>query len=439
MNASAYRLMHEGTLAFADMENNGIKIDVPYYKRQKKMIKEQISLLVLELDRTEEVKTWRKVYKEKFNIDSNDQLKKILFNHLKIEPPTLTAKGNPSVNAETLHLIDSPITKPLIMLRQLKKMSSTYIKNILKESVKGFLHPVFNLHIPTTYRSSSDSPNFQNLPIRDPFMGKIIRQGFIPREGGMIGGLDYSGIELSMAGCNSRDPVLIDNFTTIHKTQAAKCYALPEEQVTKDVRYVGKNNFVFPELYGSWYEQCASNMMTSINSMKLKTKDGVGLKKHLKSKKLGNIKVFTKHIKQVEKEFWETYHVHHEWKEKWMSDYYKKGYIEILTGFRCGGVITKNQLLNYSNQGVAFHCLLWSIIQMNKWLKKHKMKSKIIGQIHDDMVMDIDKKEQDDVLSKAKEIMCVDIKKAWKWIITPLEVEGEFSDKNWFEKKGVKI
>jgi len=76
---------------------------------------------------------------------------------------------------------------------------------------------------------------------------------------------------------------------------------------------------------------------------------------------------------------------------------------------------------------------------MNKWLKKHKMKSKIIGQIHDDMVMDIDKKEQEDVLSKAKEIMCIDIKKEWKWIITPLEVEGEFSDKNWFEKKGVKI
>lgn len=67
------------------------------------------------------------------------------------------------------------------------------------------------------------------------------------------------------------------------------------------------------------------------------------------------------------------------------------------------------------------------------------MKSKIIGQIHDDMVMDIDKKEQEDVLSKAKEIMCIDIKKEWKWIITPLEVEGEFSDKNWFEKKGVKI
>ena len=439
MNERAYKLMHEGTLAFADMENNGIKIDVPYYKRQKKMIKEQISLLVLELDRTEEVKTWRKVYKEKFNIDSNDQLKKILFNHLKIEPPTLTAKGNPSVNAETLHLIKSPITKPLIKLRQLKKLKNTYIKNILKQTTKGFLHPFFNLHIVTTYRSSSDSPNFQNMPIRDPYMGKIIRQGFIPREGGIIGGLDYAGIELSMAGCNSRDPQLIKDFTTIHKEMASKCYALPLEQVTKDVRYCGKNCFVFPQLYGSWWEQCASNLLSNVKSMKLKTVDGISVKKHLKARGLGNTIKFGNHVRQVEKEFWGTYHVHKDWQEKWIGDYKKKGYIELLTGFKCGGIISKNQLLNYSNQGTAFHCLLWSIIQMNKWLKKHKMKSKIIGQIHDDMVMDIDKKEQEDVLSKAKEIMCIDIKKEWKWIITPLEVEGEFSDKNWFEKKGVKI
>lgn len=403
------------------------------------MIKEQIRLLELELDRTEEVKTWRQVYKEKFNIDSNPQLSKVLFTHLEIEPPTLTAKGNPSVDKDSLHLIDSPIVQPLIQLRQLKKLRNTYIKNILKETVRGILHPVFNLHIPATYRSSSDSPNFQNIPIRDPFMGKIIRQGFIPRDGGMIGGLDYAGIELSMAGCNSRDPVLIDNFTTIHKTQAAKCYALPEEQVTKDIRYCGKNAFVFPQLYGSWYEQCATNLMANINTMKLKTKDGVGLKKHLKSKKLSNINAFSRHIEKVETEFWETYHVHHKWKEGWIANYRKKGYIEMLTGFRCGGVLSKNQLLNYSNQGTAFHCLLWSIIQMNKWLKKYKMKSKIIWNIHDDMGMDIDKTEQEDVLQKAKEVMCVDIKKAWEWIITPLEVEGEFSDKNWYEKKEIKI
>ena len=67
------------------------------------------------------------------------------------------------------------------------------------------------------------------------------------------------------------------------------------------------------------------------------------------------------------------------------------------------------------------------------------MKSKIIGQIHDDMVMDINQKESEDVLQKAKQIMCKDIKKEFKWIITPLEIEAEFSNKNWYEKKEIKI
>lgn len=439
MNKETHKLLMEGTLAFSDIENNGIRIDTNYFKKQQRWLREQIGLLECELDKTEELKIWRRRYGKDFNIDSNNQLKKVLFTEMGIEPPILTDKGNVSVNAETLSLIKSPITENLVHLRQAKKIKNTYIKNILKNTVNGFLHSSFNLNTVATFRSSSSEPNFQNMPIRDPQMGKIIRRGFIPREGFMIGGLDYSGIELSIAACNSRDQALIDNFTTIHLDQASKCFMLDKNMVTKDVRYVGKNGFVFPELYGSWWERIASNMMSEIKNMKLQRKDGLGLKEHLKEQGLGNIRAFQNHIKKVEAEFWKTYKVHYNWREKWINDYYKNGYIEMLTGFRCSGILSKNQLLNYANQGPAFHCLLWSIIKMNKWLKKYKMKSKIIGQIHDDMVLDICLKESQDVLAKAKQIMTIDIKKAWSWIITPLQVEGEFSDVNWYEKKEIKI
>lgn len=439
MNNQAYKLFHEGTLAFADMEQNGIRVDLQYCKTQKKEIEHQIKELEHELDKTEELKIWRKRYKEDFNLDSNDQLKKILFTDLKITPPALTEKGNPSVNKDNLNLIDSPIVAPIIQLRQLKKVSNTYLKNIIDGTINGYIHPSFNLNTVQTYRSSSDKPNFQNIPIRDPVMGKIIRQSFIPREGGMIGGFDYAGIELSMAGCNSKDPLLIKNFNTIHKTQAAKCYALKESQVTKDVRYCGKNKFVFPELYGSWYEPCSISLMGAIKEMDLKTVDGISLRRHLIKQGLEDGDAFQDHIERVEQAFWNTYHVHKKWQEKWIADYYFKGFIETLTGFRCKGIMSKNQLLNYANQGIAFHCLLWSIIKMNKWLKKYKMKSKLIWNIHDDMGMDINIKEQDDVFQMAKQIMCTDIKKAWKWIITPLEIEAEFSEINWYEKKEVEI
>jgi len=439
MNKQAYKLFHEGTLAFADMEKNGIRVDVAHCKRQNKNIKQQILMLECELNRTDELKIWKKIYKDKFNIDSSPQLSKVLFSYMKITPPVVTAKGNPSVSKECLHLIDSPIVKPLIQLRQLKKLKNTYLKNIIKETVNGYLHPSFNLNTVMTYRSSCNSPNFQNMPTRDPIMGRVIREAFIPRKNGIIGGLDYIGIELSMAACNSKDKMLIKNFATIHKTQAAKCYALNKKQITKDIRFCGKNNFVFPQLYGSWYKQCAINLLGSIKKMNLATTDGLKLQTHLKAKNLNTIKNFTNHIEKVEQDFWDVYYVHKNWQEKWVENYLKKGYIEMLTGFKCGGTMSKNQLLNYPNQGPAFHCLLWSIIQMNKWLKKYKMKSKLIWNIHDDMGMDINIKEKEDVLQKAKEIMCIDIKKEWEWIITPLEIEAEFSNKNWYEKKEIKV
>ena len=441
MNRQAYKLFHDGVRAFADMEANGIRIDIKHMQKQRNIADAKIKKLEAKIEDSEEGRAWKKLFKNsktKFNIDSNVQLAKLL-GHLGITPPKVTPKGNPSVDKDSLHLIKLPIIKPLMELRKQKKLSNTFLKGIIEETVDGYLHPSFNLHIPLTYRGSSQDPNFQNLPIRDPVMGKIIRMGFIPRDGFMIGGFDYGGIELSMSGCNSKDPLLIKNFFNIHLEEAANCYAMCESQVTKDVRYNGKNGFVFPELYGSWYEQCAMNLWKAIREMKLTTKSGIPLYQWLKGEDIYNVTDFIDHVQGVEDRFWKRYHVHKDWQEGWLHNYSKKGYIEMLTGFKCGGIMTKNQLLNYANQGPAFHCLLWSLIRMNRWLKKYKMKSKVIGQIHDDMVMDIYLKEKEDVLHQAKKIMCEDIKKAWRWIITPLVLEAEFSEVNWYEKEEIKV
>lgn len=440
MGDEAYKLFHQGALALADMERNGIKVDIDYCKRQQADVSKQIIKLESELEKLEEIKVWRTEYKDKFNIDSNTQLGKILFGHFNIKPPKLTAKGNASVDKDSLYLIKSDIVKPLIRLRQLKKVNNTYLGNIIEETTDGIIHPFFNLHTVKTFRSSSDKPNFQNMPIRDPEMGRIIRQAFVSRfKGGYIGGFDYGALELSMAGCNSKDPKLIENFGTIHKIEAANCYALKQEEVTKNVRYCGKNKFVFPQLYGSWFGACAPALLGAIAEMKLETVQGDSLKNHLRAKGLLDRTKFENHIKGVEKKFWEEYNVHKRWQDKWIADYQKKGYIELLTGFKCSGILSKNKLLNYANQGPGFHCLLWSIVKTNKWLKKNKMKSLMIGQIHDDMLLDIHPEEYQDVLHCVKKIMCDDLKKAWPWIITPLIVEAEFSNINWYEKKEVDI
>jgi DNA polymerase I-like protein with 3'-5' exonuclease and polymerase domains len=90
--------------------------------------------------------------------------------------------------------------------------------------------------------------------------------------------------------------------------------------------------------------------------------------------------------------------------------------------------------MNTPIQGPSFHCLLWSFTRLNAWLKKTKMRSRVSGQIHDSIFLNVHRSELQDVLTKAEQIMTKDVRDAWKWIIVPLEVEVEVGESNWYEK-----
>jgi DNA polymerase-1 len=104
-------------------------------------------------------------------------------------------------------------------------------------------------------------------------------------------------------------------------------------------------------------------------------------------------------------------------------------------------VLNRNDVLNYAVQGASFHCLLWSLVQIHKWLKKNKMRTKIVGQIHDSIVADVYAPEKDDFLGMCKQVMTVDLLQHWKWLIVPMDIEAEIGDlgASWHELKGVKI
>ena len=112
-----------------------------------------------------------------------------------------------------------------------------------------------------------------------------------------------------------------------------------------------------------------------------------------------------------------------------------------LTGFICQGYMKRNEIVNYPVQGVAFHCLLWSLIRLQKELKKRKMKTLIIGQIHDSMLNDVPDEELDEFLPLAQYIMVDELLKAWKWINVPIEIEAEVTpiEGNWYQKREKKI
>ena len=464
----AYKLFHEGVQALSNVEANGIRIDTNYLQQAMTDTLDKIRTLTAQLHSDKIYRRWKKRYGTSFNLDSTVQLGKVLFTDMGYDCPTYTKTGQPKTDIATLETLNIPFIKIYLEIKNYKKAYSTYLKGIEREVSDGYIHPVFNLHLVQTFRSSSDSPNFQNMPVRNEIMGALIRRCFIPRRSkNHIVELDYSGIEVHGASWYHLDPVMLnylrDKSKDMHRDMAQQCYKLPKSEMIpqnkkdakriKKIRYCGKNKFVFPEFYGDWFFSCAPLLWDSIDQLGLVTRKGIPLKKYLHRKgitHLGKINYdapiapdsFIQHIKNVENHFWnKRFKVYKEWKDQWRSEYNTNGYVTSLTGFRLGGIMKRNEVINYPVQGTAFHCLLWSLIRLQKLLRKYRMKTLIIGQVHDSIVADVPSRELKDYLELANRVMTVDIKKHWKWICTPIEIEADVAPvgKSWFEKQEYKL
>jgi DNA polymerase-1 len=455
----AYRLLHEGTLALAEVESNGLRIDTNYLERAIKHTSNVIDGINEKLKKDKIYKKWKRTYRDRINLGSREQLGRVLFEVMKLDCPSVTKTGRYQCTESVLESIDIPFVQRFIRVEKLKKARSTYLKGILRETCDdGFLRPFFSLNLVRSYRSQSDHPNFQNIPIRNPVIAKLIRRAFIARKGYQLVEVDYGGAEICNAACYHHDPRMIKYIKNpkldLHRDMAAICYMLKRKEVDKLVRYCGKNMFVFPQFYGDFYIHCARSMWEAIGRMKLKNKvTGESLKKHLRRKgitELGECDyekepedgTFEDHIRDVEDDFWnDRFPVYNKWKKKWYEAYIDRGWFDTLTGFRIEGIYKRNDVINYPPQGSAFHWLLWSLIRIQKLLHKYNMRSLIVGQIHDSIVADVFRKELRNFLEICKQVMTVDIKKHWDWIIVPLTVEAEVApvNGNWYEKKEVKL
>ncbi len=451
----AYLLMHQGVLALSQVEANGIRVDTRYLQRAVRKTTHRIQKLTSLMKEDEVWKRWRRRYGHRANMGSREQLGQILFGEMGLECCGRTATGRPKTDQVALENLDIPFVKRFLEIEKLKKAKSTYLNGILKETVDDFLHPNQNLHLTQTYRSSSDKPNFQNIPIRIPAIAKLVRRAFVPRPGRWLVEIDYVGAEIRGAACYHRDPKMIqyikDPTKDLHRDMACQNFLLSEQQVTKDCRYVAKNKFVFPQFYGDFYVHCAQHMWEDIQRLQLKTKDGIPLYKHLRQKGIKELGAcqpgqepvrgtFEYHVREVEHDFWNRrFRVYGQWKREWWEAYQRKGYFDTLTGFRIAGHYRRNEVINYPVQGSAFHWLLWSLIQIQRQLKKRRMKTLIIGQIHDSILADVPEKEVNDYIALASQIMTRSIRRHWKWIIVPLDIEVEVSSETWYDKRPIEL
>lgn len=459
----AFDLTHEGLKTLCQMERNGILIDTKILKKAIRVTKSKIDTLREELLEDKVFrKTWVKRFGSGARLGSKSQLEKIIFEDLGFERKgSFTSTGKWKSDKNAFELVDHPFVKKYFLMESWKKVDSTYLPQIKRETVGRRMYPIGELHKAGSYRGSYTTPSIQNFPVRVFEISQMVRQTIIPPKGFRVAEIDLSGAEVCGGACYHGDPKMIDYIVNpksdMHRDMAMAIYKLKrgkdkywkDQKLGKMVRYCAKNRYVFPTFYGSWYKTITRDLWEAIDLFDLKNHKGVSLKKHLAKKGIKergdcNEKekpergTFEHHMMQVENDFWgeDKFQVYANWKDEFWNKYCKRGWFKYKTGFMVRGLYRRNQVVNYPIQGDSFHFLLWAMIELQKWLVKNDMKSKILFQIHDSMVMYLHESEIDKVLTKAHYIMTKAIRKHWKWITVPLTVEAEVAPrgKSWFEK-----
>lgn len=454
---SAMTLLMEGVLALSRAEQTGIRVDIEYIERKVVHLKRKIERADNVFKNSQFFKDWQTSTKGKVNVGSHAQLGKYLYEVKGYEPVKFTNTGRGSTDEESLLMLNIPELNALLEKSKIKKLIDV-LEGFYKEQVNGVLHTNFNLHLVVSYRSSSDSPNFQNIPRRDEDSMQTCRKALYPIKGHQFIEVDLGSAEVRIAACYHKDETMLkyinDPTTDMHTDMAQQIFVVddfdknvPEHYL---LRQAAKNSFVFPEFYGDYYKNCAEGLATQWGKLpQRKWKAGEGVKMpvgtlsdHLMNKGIKSYNSFVEHLKMIEKDFWgNRFPEYADWKEMWWGMYKKYGYVDLLTGFRCQGVMDKKQTINYPVQGAAFHCMLWALIQIDKLIIKNNWNSRIIGQVHDSILFSMDPDEKDMLCEVIRKVFTIDLPNEWKWLIVPIEIdfEGGEVDEPWSEKKKLKI
>lgn len=356
-----------------DMEYEGIKLDTAFLQNYS-------SELDVEIKAAE-----KRVYDccgLKFNLASPKQLGEVLFEHMKLDPKAKKTKtGQYATGEDVLVKLShqSDVVKDILIYRELTKLKSTYVDS-LPEMINpktGRIHTCFSQAVAVTGRLSSNNPNLQNIPIRTD-KGKEIRKAFIPRdENHVLISADYSQIELRIVAAISGDPNMCEAFRLhkdIHTATAAKVYNIPEEEVTKEMRYKAKSvNF------GIIYGQGAFGLADNLGISRTEAKEIIDNYK----KQFSGI-------------------------QRYMDDQInyarENGYVKTLMGrkrwlkdinsanFTVRGFAERNAI-NSPIQGTAADMIKMAMIAIDKRLKAEKVKTKMVLQVHDELVFDAVKEE----------------------------------------------
>ena len=390
----------------ADMEITGIKVDVNYLTNVELELKEKLE---------EKEKEIYELSGVEFNIMSPSQLSKVLFEDLAIPYPKKVKDNKYSTSKDILDkIIDfHPIVSKILEYRTLAKLYTNYAVG-LKAEVRedGRIHTIFTQTLTRTGRLSSISPNLQNIPARAEYSA-LIRKAFVPDENSKILSSDYSQVELRVFASMSKATNLINAFVNnedIHTRTAADIFKVDMSSVTKDMRRTAKA-VNFGILYG-------------ISSFGLSEDLGIDVKT----------------AKKFIDDYLETYPGIRDFQAKEIADAYANGYVRTLMNRKRVIEELKNKnymirssgermALNTPIQGTAADILKKAMVEIYREFNKRNLKSKMLIQVHDELVFNVLDTELDEVCEIVRDIMENTFK-----IDVPLKVDIEIGN-NWYEAK----
>ena len=415
-----YELFHNGSIAFCQIQEEGFPIDVEKLISNDRRLEVLIIKKIAEINTSEEVKKWD--LNEPFNFNSPKHLQHLLFELHDFKSNKTTPTGEKSVDVDSLEKIDSDVCRKIVEYRKLYKIKNTFLAGLKRETIGDKLRPFFNLNRVATYRSSSNSINFQNLTKHNKFAKEFIRGCVKAPPGYRIVEFDQGQLEVRGSAAISKDSSLVkyilDSSSDMHRDTAADYLLKKAKDIDKNTeRQVIKNKAVFPSFYGASAKTIAPAVWKSLTKTS---------KVHLKQNGISTFNEFEKHVKEAWNNFWDVRFVEYKnWRDFKWKQYIRTGKIKLNTGFYYTAIGNKNQVLNAPIQGPCFHMVLYSIIVLLKELKCQNLKSKIIGQIHDSIVMLVKDEELDILKEIVKSCMIDKVKKKWNWIDVPLVVEAD--------------
>ncbi len=366
-----------------DMERTGVKIDTKSLNEFSKELDNMMDRLSQQI---------YSMAGEVFNINSTKQLQKILFEKLKLKPTKKTKTGF-STDARSLENMrgSHDIIDLLLSYRQVSKLKSTYADALPKliDKTTGRIHTTYNQTVASTGRLSSLNPNLQNIPIRTE-LGREIRKAFVPTDtSNVILSADYSQIELRIMASICGDENLIEAFKNgedIHRRTAALVFGIPQEEVTPDMRRKAKE-VNFGILYG-------------IGAFGLKSRLGIT----------------QTHAQEIIDNYFNTFKRVKSFMESSIQSARQKGYAETLLGRRrfLKNINSKNRVIrqfeervaiNMPIQGTAADMIKIAMIKIHRELKKRKAITRMVMQVHDELVFDASKDELDWLKPLIKNLM----------------------------------